>query len=116
MTTTKPHELHKKKLVKRAQQQIALTSGVTPKALQKTPSQKHSESLRKKLTRGASPEPNYDDDCRGCPDKPLCGKLLEKCGQEWKIARCKTCGKKHRYRWIEGEVWMNCTRCREGKK
>ena len=38
----------RKKYTRRAQEAVAMASGVTPKRLQKTPSQKRSENMRKK--------------------------------------------------------------------
>jgi hypothetical protein len=86
VTSKLPADLARSRLVKRAKQQVALTSGITPKALHKTPSQRRSESGRKKLLKkaGISTEVQVPGDCFNCPKEP-CGKAVDTC--EERVAR-----------------------------
>ena len=47
----KPDDVHRNKLTRRASEHIAMVNKITPSRLLKTPSEKHSESMRKKLRR-----------------------------------------------------------------
>jgi hypothetical protein len=47
----KPDDTHRAKLSRRAAEQIALVNKITPDRLLKSPSEKHSENIRKKLRR-----------------------------------------------------------------
>lgn len=80
--------------------------------VKKPPSQKKSETLRKKLARGVDIDQPVGDDCRDCPDHP-CGKTLNSCERPSRVRRCPRCGVKVRYRIIDGDEWMECPSCRE---
>jgi hypothetical protein len=47
--TSKPDDTHRKQLTKRAAEHIALVNSVIPKSKLKSPSQRRSENVRKKL-------------------------------------------------------------------
>ena len=47
----KPDDVHRNKLARRAGEHIAMVNKITPGRLLKTPSEKHSENMRKKLRR-----------------------------------------------------------------
>ena len=47
----KPDDTHRAKLSRRAAEQIAMVNKITPDRLLKTPSEKHTENMRKKLRR-----------------------------------------------------------------
>jgi hypothetical protein len=49
--TAKPDDVHRNKLTRRASEHIALVNKITPDRLLKSPSEKHSENMRKKLRR-----------------------------------------------------------------
>lgn len=113
-TTKKPAELLREKLAKRAQDQLALVNKITPKRLQKTPSQKRSESGRKKFDKRAgvkAPEPPHD--CYGC-EKDVPGKTcnLNTCAERAMVHRCLRCGLRVRHRIVEGKPWEYCVSCR----
>lgn len=108
----------RKKLSKRAKQQIALTSGVTPKELQKTPSQKRSESGRRKLLKRAGVQEDiktFPSDCRGCVKECKYDHDLERCPEMSLVLRCRICGQKVRFRIIHGVAWEYCPVCAERK-
>ncbi len=102
--------LHKK-LQKRAETTRALISGVTPKTMVKSPSEKHSESLRKKLMRGRKPELEYQFDCNGCTE---CrgGHFLRTCQKPRRIEPCRNCGRLTMYRIDETKTFDQCPQCR----
>jgi len=79
----------------------------------KTPSQKRSENLRKKLNRGAQPDIKAGEDCNGCSKYP-CGKTVKHCSEPSRKNRCKKCGGVVIYRYVEGQVWEYCEPCRSG--
>ena len=118
MTSLLPSDLARKRLAKRAQQQIALTANITPKELLKTPSQKRSESGRKKFLKRAGQEKVKEVpmmyDCRECPDENECpyGKDFHKCDKQADIHRCLKCGQKVTYRWIKDKPFELCLVCR----
>ncbi len=91
MTSKKPSDLARARLAKRTQQQIAIINHITPKALQKTPSQKRSEAGRKRLLRGQKTERVVKEDCTGCPQNP-CGKSIKNCDAPVTRYQCKRCG------------------------
>jgi hypothetical protein len=106
----------RKKLEKRAREQIALTAGVIPKSLQKTPSQTRSENIRRKDAKRAGVkfiQTNYPCDCHGCPKEP-CGQTLEQCSEKSMVHQCTKCGQRVRHRVQEGTPWMYCPPCKEG--
>ena len=49
--TPKADDAHRDRLTRRASEHIAMVNKITPSRLLKTPSEKHSESMRKKLRR-----------------------------------------------------------------
>jgi len=105
------------KLSRRTETNIALINHKIPTNLLKSPSQKRSESMRKKLNRGVV-DPTLatvKDDCNNCPDELTCPHEhnLNICPKVSRINRCKKCGQKVRYRFVEGEVWEYCPVCRE---
>lgn len=106
---------HFKKITNRAKDHIALAHGGNPKSMQKTPSQKRSENMRKKLLRGGKPEPEPQFDCCDCEKEP-CGFSLKRCDKASLIGRCVECGQRTRYRLVEGQTWKMCKNCREMKK
>lgn len=109
----KPADIARKRLDKRARQHRALASGVTPKELRKTPSQKRSESARKKYLKkaGISTAPVVPGDCFGCPKEP-CGKTVNTCEERAMVHPCLKCGQKVRHRIDAVKVWERCPVCR----
>lgn len=100
-------------LEKRAKEQIALTSGITPASLQKTPSQKRSENIRKKDAKRAGTkfiQTHYPCDCNRCPNEP-CGKTLEECSEKSMVHLCKKCGAKVRHYVNPNAPWEYCPVC-----
>ena len=114
MVTAKlPSELARARITKRAREHVALASHIVPKRLQKTPSQKRSESGRKKFDKRAgvkAPEPPQD--CYGC-EKDVSGKTcnLNTCSERAMVHRCLKCGLKVRHRIVEGNPWEYCVGC-----
>jgi hypothetical protein len=121
MTTKLPADLARERLTKRDMEQLALVNKITPKSLQKTPSQRRSESGRKKYLKragksGVAGTENVPDDCNHCPEKSLpCPKLLEFCGKKHMILRCGKCKQRVRVRVDPEHVWELCPVCSEGK-
>jgi hypothetical protein len=106
----------RKKLAKRAKQQIALISGVTPKELLRSPSEKRSIQARKKFAkRGGVKEAEPPQDCYGC-EKDVVGKTcnLNTCEERAMVHRCLICGQKVRHRIVAGNPWLHCPSCRGG--
>lgn len=99
----------------RADHAIALTNGMVPKALQKSPSEKHSEALRKKLLRGVKPEMEYQFECNGCTE---CrgGHFLRTCEKARRIEPCKNCGRMTMYRVDETKTFGLCPQCKARKE
>lgn len=109
----RPDELLRKKLEKRTKEQLALTSGVTPPSLQKTPSQKRSENAKRKAAKKAGAkfvQHHCPCDCWKCPKEP-CGGSVEMCEERSMVHRCKKCGQSVRHRVDETEVWEYCPVC-----
>jgi hypothetical protein len=77
----------------------------------KTPSQRRSENMRKKLNRGVVEPEVIPEDCRDCPEEP-CGKTLKHCEKASLILRCRHCGQKIRFRVIHAVEWKECKECR----
>ena len=116
-TPSKPHELIRKKLAKRTKEQIALTSGVTPKSLLKSPSQRKSERAKQKALKRAGVKPEMDarptgNDCRNCPKEP-CGRNVMTCAERGMLMPCPECGQRTYFRIVVGEKWECCQKCRE---
>lgn len=109
----------RKKLAKRAKQQIALTSGVTPKELMKSPSQKKSERGRAKELKRAGVKEKHEiehpNDCRDCPDELTCAydRDLKRCHKPKLVVKCERCGIMVRIRLVLGQEWKYCPVCRE---
>lgn len=111
-----PEDL-RKKIKRRAQEAVAMAHGGCPKRLQKTPSQKNSERMRKKLNRGVpttESEPVMED-CRNCPDEP-CGSSIRNCKRVAIISRCSVCKVKALRRSVPDEPVYVCLVCRERTK
>jgi len=85
--------------------------GHLTEAQKKTPSQRNSERLRKKLNRGRNKAEPPLQDCRDCFKYP-CGKTLAMCDERATTARCPRCGLKVVYRFIINEPWKGCPSCR----
>ena len=114
MTAKKPSELARAKLTRRAKEMIALSNNTVPKRLQKTPSQKRSEAIRKRyLNRAGVQEIKVEipEDCHGCQKYP-CGIKLEACHERSMVHRCLGCGLKVRHRIVPGDPWMYCPVCK----
>lgn len=104
----------RKKLTKRAKQQVALTSGVVPKELRQSPSEKRSNRARAKFEkRGGIKEAEPPQDCFGC-EKDVPGKTcnLNTCPERAMVHRCLICGMKVRHRIVVGNPWLHCPSCR----
>jgi hypothetical protein len=104
----------RKKLAKRAKQQIALISVVTPKELLRSPSEKRSIQARKKFAkRGGVKEAEPPQDCYGC-EKDAPGKTcsLNTCEERAMVHRCLICGSRVRHRISATAVWTVCPSCR----
>jgi len=116
----KPHENLRASLTKRAVKAMAEAGtpiGKLTDAQKKTPSQRKSENLRKKLTTrdGHKAEKEIVQvDCRDCPKLP-CTLNSNTCTEKLWTHRCHQCGQKVRYRFIEGVPWEYCPVCREGR-
>lgn len=118
MTPLKPADLARKRLAKRASDHIALANKITPKHLQKTPSQKKSEAGRKKFLKRAGIEDaagveTIQSDCRGCTKDCRFGNDLDICPERSLVLRCLKCGQKVRFRVITGVAWEYCPVCTE---
>jgi hypothetical protein len=111
----------RKKLAKRGQQQVALTSGITPKELRQSPSTRSAERKKKKyITRAVkegfsveSLKAPVPSDCRDCVETGKClyNHDLNKCPMQSRIFRCNDCGQKVMVRMILGKVWKYCPIC-----
>ena len=104
----------RKRLAKRAKQQIALISGVTPKELLRSPSEKRSIRAREKFARrGGAKEAEPPQDCYGC-EKDVVGKTcnLNTCEERAMVHRCLICGSRVRHRISATAVWTVCPSCR----
>jgi hypothetical protein len=118
LTSKKPADIAKARLIKRARQHLALVSGITPKTMRKTPSQKHSEAGRKKYLKragikDASGIETVGSDCRGCTKDCRYENDLEICTERSLVLRCRKCGQKVRFRVINGVAWELCPVCAE---
>lgn len=93
MTAKKPADIARARLDKRTRNHIALVNKTVPKSMQKTPSQRRSESGRKKLLKkaGVKTVRNEMDDCTGCPKNP-CGKKILACMEPTTRYVCDHCG------------------------
>jgi hypothetical protein len=100
----KPDELLKKRLGSRGEKNMAAKK-------RPSPSQKKSESLRKKLNRGADVKPPVRYDCNRCPKEP-CGKTVGECEVPHRSLRCKQCGAMYVFRFDLANIFEYCTPCR----
>ena len=107
-------DILRKKLAKRARQAISLASGITPKELIKSPSQKRSESIRKKDMKRAGIKEvlvKVPSDCRDCKKSCTFSYDLNLCPERSMVVRCQQCGQKIRIRIIPGVAWERCPIC-----
>ena len=81
----------------------------------KSPSQKHSEAMRKKLNRGVVPPVTIGYDCNNCLKYP-CGETTRTCKELTRKNRCGKCGMVVVYRFVAEGEWKYCLPCREGFK
>lgn len=83
------------------------------KKKQPSPSEKKSINLKKKLNRGVVPDVAIMQDCRDCINHQTCeyDHDLSKCVYPTRTHRCKKCGVKVMYRYIEDKVWEYCPIC-----
>lgn len=86
------------------------TIGTLTSAQKKTPSQRKSENLKKRLSRGVVELTDLPEDCFGCSKYP-CGKKLVQCEERSIIHRCMKCGVKVRHRIQEDAAWELCPVC-----
>lgn len=77
----------------------------------RTPSEIRSERLRKNLARGLPVVLTRQLDCRDCTRYP-CGVTLEVCGEETRVDRCRQCGVKVLYRYVETDLDYKCPVCK----
>ena len=77
----------------------------------KTPSQKRSENLKKKLNRGVVHAGVIGYDCNNCPKYP-CGKTTQTCSEPSRKNRCDKCGTVVVYRFVAEGEWKYCEPCR----
>ena len=106
----------RERLEKRARDHIALANNVVPEHLQKTPSEKKSLALKRKLSRGVvNVKEVVAEDCRGCVRYP-CGHDLSHCDLRSLVKRCEGCGQKVRYRVIPDVDWERCPVCEAKRK
>lgn len=116
-TTKKPADLARERLDKRAQEQLALVNKITPKRLQKTPSQRKSEAGRKKYLKRAGIKTAAGveippSDCRDCTKECKYDHDLDICPERSLVLRCRKCGQRVRFRVINGIAWELCPVCR----
>jgi hypothetical protein len=102
----------REKCARRSKEAIAMAHGGVPKRLQKSPSQKKSEALKRKLNRTVlNPLGEVKEDCRDCTEYP-CGKKLVACDKPSMVRTCEGCGEKVRFRVIAMVSWKLCPVCR----
>ena len=115
----KPSDLARDRLNARTRKtliQAGKQIGKLTDSQKKTPSQLKSERARKKdLKRAGLEKPSVVPpviDCRGCTDSPCAyNGDLTRCHHHSVIHRCKGCGQRVHYRWIEGEPFELCEVC-----
>lgn len=113
---TSPSETLRKKLVNRNTKALIDAGkkiGHLTESQKKTPSQKRSENLRKKLNRGVEPPATVGEDCNNCPKYP-CGTTVSKCIKPSRKNRCAKCGQVVVYRFVAEGEWKYCEVCRSG--
>lgn len=114
----KPSDIARKKLMSRTNRTMILSGvkvGKLPESAKKSPSQRKSESARKKFAKRAglqNVQNVYPSDCRDCDEKCGYDRNLEKCYRHSLVLQCDKCGKKVRVRIIPGEDWRLCPSCR----
>jgi hypothetical protein len=119
---SKPDDAHRKHLTIRAKDHIALVNKIVPDHLLKTPSQKRSESAKKRERKRAG---KYEDSCRAaaadllfdcytCPKSP-CGTPPEQCDEQMLLERCNKCGQPVRHFIDVDFKWIYCQVCRDVK-
>lgn len=104
----------RKKLDKRAKEQRSLINHIVPESLRKTPSQKRSENMRKRLASRDGNKPvdvNVMLDCHSCTKYP-CGKTPNACMERSMIHRCLKCGQKVRHYIDPENQWRYCPKCK----
>lgn len=116
--TKKPSDFFRDKLNTRTRKTLIDSGskiGHLTDAQKKTPSQRKSELLKKKLSRGVESIKALGYDCNGCLKYP-CGKTTETCEEPTRKNRCAKCGGLVVYRYVEGKEWKYCEVCRgEGR-
>jgi hypothetical protein len=98
---------------------VALVNKMVPDRLAKTPSQKRSESAKKReLKRAGKHEEScgaaatvLEYDCYTCSKYP-CGALPEQCDEPMLLERCSRCGKPVRHHIDADFKWELCQSCR----
>src|SRR5512133_371804 len=108
-----PEDL-RKKCARRSDEAIAMAHGGCPKRLQKSPSERNSIALRKKLARGVNIKETEVilEDCRDCSKEP-CGQTIKTCGVVACTQRCSVCNTKALRRSIPEQPIYICLVCRE---
>lgn len=105
----------RKRLERRSQEHLSLANHIVPKRLQKSPSQKKSETGRKKFLKRAGKEKQEPVpilyDCHTCPKYP-CGQTMATCDEPAITHRCMKCGKKVTYRFDPLAPWEYCPVCK----
>ena len=116
MTTLKPDELHRKHLTSRNTKALIDAGkkiGHLTEQQKKSPSQKRSENIRKKLNRGIEPVATIGEDCNSCSKYP-CGNTIQTCDEPSRKNRCAKCGQVIVYRFVAEGEWKYCDVCRGG--
>lgn len=115
---TSPSESLRKHLQSRATKtliQAGVRIGRLSDSQKKSPSQKRSESIRKKHANRAGVKynaPDIKDDCHTCKNYP-CGKTVSTCSERSVVNRCLQCGQKVRH-YIDPDCqWKYCPVCKE---
>lgn len=115
----KPHETLRQHLGSRTKKALIdlgkSVLGNLTKAQKKTPSQRKSEAMKKRLSRGTVEIKDLPEDCFECKKYP-CGKKIAQCEEPSIVHRCLKCGVKVRHRNEPGKVWEYCPVCRSGTK
>ena len=118
----KADDAHRNRLAQRSRKALieaGKTIGKLSDAQKKSPSQKSSEALRRKLNRGCtSADAIAGYDCRGCGTYDTCAfdHKLANCTSRAMTARCKQCGQKWTFRVIAEEKWEYCPKCRSERE
>jgi len=114
MNTKSPSQNLRDSLNKRTRK-ILIQSGVKIGHLtdseKKTPSEKRSINLKRRLNRGVDVVGVVGEDCNGCPKMP-CGKGTKTCDESTRKNRCNRCGMVVVYRFVKEGEWKYCPICR----